>query len=126
VDNNHSFFLSLDVMIGIRGAIASVENSEDSILESSKILFNTLLEKNNLVVTKIVSVIFTVTKDLNTAFPAKAIRDLGYDKISALDTLAPDVEGDLLGCIRILVIYEDQLDPNHVYLGEAKNLRPDR
>jgi chorismate mutase len=32
-------------MIGIRGAIASVENSEDSILESSKILFNTLLEK---------------------------------------------------------------------------------
>jgi chorismate mutase len=113
-------------MIGIRGAIASVENSEDSILESSKILFNTLLEKNNLVVTKIVSVIFTVTKDLNTAFPAKAIRDLGYDKISALDTLAPDVEGDLLGCIRILVIYEDQLDPNHVYLGEAKNLRPDR
>ena len=113
-------------MIGIRGAIASVENSEDSILESSKILFNTLLEKNNLSVTKIVSVIFTVTKDLNTAFPAKAIRDLGYDKISALDTLAPDVVGDLLGCIRILVIYEDQFDPNHVYLGEAKNLRPDR
>ena len=113
-------------MIGIRGAIASVENSKDSILESSKILFNTILEKNNLVVTKIVSVIFTVTKDLDTAFPAKAIRDLGYAEISALDTLAPDVKDDLLGCIRILVIYEDQFDPNHVYLGEAKNLRTDR
>ena len=36
-------------MIGIRGAIASVENSEENILESSKILFTEIIEKNNLV-----------------------------------------------------------------------------
>ena len=81
---------------------------------------------NNLVISKVVSVLFTVTKDLNAAFPAKAVRDLGYDQIPALDSLAPDIEGDLLGCIRVLVIYQDNIEPNHVYLGEAKNLRPDR
>ena len=113
-------------MIGIRGAIASVENSEENILESSKILFTEIIEKNNLVISKVVSVLFTVTKDLNAAFPAKAVRDLGYDQIPALDFLAPDIEGDLSGCIRVLVIYQDNIEPNHVYLGEAKNLRPDR
>ena len=113
-------------MIGIRGAIASVENSEENILESSKILFTEIIEKNNLVISKVVSVLFTVTKDLNGAFPAKAVRDLGYDQIPALDSLAPDIEGDLSGCIRVLVIYQDIIEPNHVYLGEAKNLRPDR
>ena len=78
-------------MIGIRGAIASVENSEENILESSKILFTEIIEKNNLVISKVVSVLFTVTKDLNSSFPAKAIRDLWYDQISALDSLAPDI-----------------------------------
>ena len=32
-------------MIGIRGAIASVENSEENILESSKILFTEIRKK---------------------------------------------------------------------------------
>ena len=45
-------------MIGIRGAIASVENSEENILESSKILFTEIIEQNNLVISKVVSVLF--------------------------------------------------------------------
>ena len=39
-------------MIGIRGAIASVENSEENILESSKILFTEIIEQNNLAISK--------------------------------------------------------------------------
>ena len=51
---------------------------------------------------------------------------MGYEYISVIDTLAPNITSDLEGCIRILVTYEEVIDVNHVYLKEAKNLRPDR
>ena len=120
------FFLSLVVMNGIRGAIATVENTENDILKSTKELFNTIVENNNLDISKIVSVIFTVTNDLDAAFPAKALRELGHHQLSAIDTKAPNVVNDLEGCIRVLVTYKDEIEVTHTYLGEAKNLRPDR
>ena len=113
-------------MNGIRGAIAKVENTENDILESTKELFNTIVENNNLDISKIVSVIFTVTNDLDAAFPAKALRELGHYQLSAIDTKAPNVVNDLEGCIRVLVTYKDEIEVTHTYLGEAKNLRPDR
>ena len=113
-------------MNGIRGAIASVENTENDILKSTKELFNTIVENNNLDISKIVSVIFTVTNDLDAAFPAKALRELGHYQLSAIDTKAPNVINDLKGCIRVLVTYKDEIEVTHPYLGEAKNLRPAR
>ena len=113
-------------MNGIRGAIATVENTENDILKSTKELFNTIVENNNLDISKIVSVIFTVTNDLDAAFPAKALRELGHHELSAIDTKAPNVVNDLEGCIRVLVTYKDEIEVIHTYLGEAKNLRPDR
>ena len=77
-------------------------------------------------ISKIVSVIFTVTNDLDAAFPAKALRELGHHQLSAIDTKAPNVVNDLEGCIRVLVTYKDEIEVTHTYLGEAKNLRPDR
>ena len=44
-------------MNGIRGAIATVENTENDILKSTKELFNTIVENNSLDISKIVSVI---------------------------------------------------------------------
>ncbi len=113
-------------MNAIRGAIAIVKNNKEDIIESSKILFSKILEKNGLDPKKIVCVVFTTTHDLTEAFPAKAIRELGYEYISVIDTLAPNISSDLVGCIRVLVIYSDQIDVHHVYLDDAKNLRPDR
>ena len=85
-----------------------------------------MLFRSNLDISKIVSVIFTVTNDLDAAFPAKALRELGHHHLSAIDTKAPSVINDLEGCIRVLVTYNDEIDVTHTYLGEAKNLRPDR
>ena len=39
---------------------------------------------------------------------------------------SPNISSDLEGCIRILVTYQEDINVNHVYLNEAKNLRPDR
>ena len=113
-------------MIGIRGAIAEVSNTSEDIISSTKKLFSEILGTNSLEINKIISVLFTTTHDLTEAFPAKAIRELGYTSISAIDTLAPNVKNDLKGCIRVLLHYNDEIDFQHVYLGDAKNLRPDR
>ena len=113
-------------MIGIRGAIAEVQNTSEDIIQSSKDLFTEILEVNNLEIDKIISVLFTLTHDLTEAFPAKALRELGHTTIPAIDTLAQNIKYDLEGCIRILVHYEDNVNVKHVYLGEAKKLRPDR
>ncbi len=113
-------------MNAIRGAIATVLNNKEDIIESSKILFSRIIEINTLDPKKIVSVVFTTTNDLTEAFPAKAIRDLGYDYIPVIDTLAPNISSDLDGCIRVLVTYSEELDVKHVYLDDAEKLRPDR
>ena len=47
--------------------------------------------------------------------------------VAAIDTLAPKIEDDLSGCIRILIyLNKDLAEINHVYLDDAKKLRPDR
>ena len=47
--------------------------------------------------------------------------------IAAIDTLAPNINSDLSGCIRILIYLNKDLEEiNHVDLDEAKKLRPDR
>ena len=114
-------------MKSIRGAIAVVKNNQDSILDSSKLLLSEIFEQNSITEDDIESAIFTVTKELTKAFPAKAFRELEMFSVAAIDTLAPDIDGDLEGCIRVLInLNSDSAEVNHVYLGEAKNLRPDR
>ena len=113
-------------MIGIRGAIAEVSDTSEDIIKSSKELFTEILKRNDLEIDKIISVLFTVTHDLTEVVPAKAIRELGYTSIPVIDTLAPNIRNDLKGCIRVMVYYEENIVVKHVYLGEAKTLRPDR
>ena len=114
-------------MKSIRGAIAVVENSEESIIDASKRLILEIIDKNNLIEDDIVSALFTVTNDLNAAFPAKAFRELNMTSVSALDALAPDIKNDLSGCIRVQILVSIDLNKiNHIYLDEAKNLRSDR
>jgi chorismate mutase len=114
-------------MKSIRGAIAVVENREERIIDASKRLILEILDKNNLIEDDIVSALFTVTNDLNAAFPAKAFRELNMTSISALDALAPDITNDLSGCIRVQILVSKDLNKiNHIYLDEAKKLRSDR
>ena len=77
-------------MKSIRGAIAVVENTDESIVNASKSLINSIMNVNNLAEEDIVFALFTVTSDLTTAFPAKAFRELGMMSIPALDAKAPE------------------------------------
>jgi chorismate mutase len=72
---------------------------------------------------------FTVTQDLNAAFPAEAARNgLGMKFVPLLNAVEIDVPGRLTKAVRVMMhLNTDKLqrDIKHVYLRDAVVLRPD-
>jgi chorismate mutase len=113
---------------GIRGATTASANTRDAILDATCELLDALVRANDLRLDDIASIIFTMTPDLDAAFPAAAARALGWLSVAALDAQAPRVVGDVPRCIRVLIHWDtaDTRDLCHVYLRDAQALRPDR
>ena len=113
---------------GIRGATTATTNTSDAIMDATRELLQTIVKINDICADDVASAIFTLTPDLDAAFPASAARALGWTHVSLLDTSAPDVEKDLPRCIRVLIHWNTkraQQDISHVYLHDARTLRPD-
>lgn len=113
---------------GIRGAISVSENTGDEIVSSAVTLLRKMVSLNKIKVKDIASIIFSVTKDLDAEFPAIAARKLGWRNTPLLCTYEVDVPGSLGKCIRVLMHVNsarEQSAMNHVYLKDAKKLRPD-
>lgn len=114
---------------GIRGAITVQEDTSEAILGASEELLAEILRRNEVEADDVVAVFFTVTDDLTAAFPAAAARRLGLDAVPALCSREIPVPGSLERCIRVLVQVHTDRSPDeiqHVYLGDAVSLRPDR
>jgi chorismate mutase len=112
---------------GVRGAAQAERNAAEEILSSTRDLMSTLMERNELEPADFVSVIFTVTDDLNAQFPAVAARELGLDQVPLLCNREMDVPGAMPRVIRVLAHYYGPAArrPEHVYLGETQKLRAD-
>ncbi len=113
---------------GIRGATTVDANSKESIISRSKELLLLLQKANHFNTEDIVSIFFSMTSDLNAAFPAEAARQLGWNKVPLFGMQESDVEGGLGKCIRILIQINSnkiQDEIRHCYLHEAKRLRRD-
>jgi len=113
---------------GIRGAITADDNTIEEIIEKTKELLTTLKKENNFKIEDIVSIFFSVTPDLNAAFPAQAARELGWERVPLFDMQEIDVPGSLPRCIRILIqinCTKSQQEIRHCYLRGAKILRKD-
>jgi chorismate mutase len=116
-------------VVGIRGATTVAANEATLILEATDELLARLIEANDLKPDDIVSALFTVTRDLDAAFPARAAEDFGWNIVALLQSSEIPVPGSLPRCIRVLVhAYSDRTrdEVRHVYLREAVGLRPDR
>jgi chorismate mutase len=113
---------------GIRGATTANANTRDAILDATRELLDALVRANDLRADDIASIYFTMTPDLDAAFPAAAVRGLGWQAVAALDAQAPRVMNDLPRCIRVLIHWDTggTRDIRHVYLRDAQALRPDR
>ena len=114
-------------LIALRGATTVEANEGDAILAATGELIGELLARNKLDAGSIVSCIFTLTDDLDAEFPAVAARQIGLSRVPLLCTREIPVPGALPRVIRILMhCYPPVgLDPQHVYLGEARKLRLD-
>lgn len=113
---------------GIRGAITVKKNSKKEIISATKKLLKKLIAVNKIKAEGVASAIFSVTKDLNAEFPAIAARELGWLFTPLLCTTEIPVPGSLKRCVRILIYLnttKKQKQIKHVYLGDAKKLRPD-
>ena len=116
-------------MRGVRGAITVDENSREKIWQAARLLVTEILSHNEFHAEDIGAIIFSTTEDLTAAFPSSAIRKLSALRLVPLfDTREPAVEDSLPLCIRVLILANTDKNQNeirHVYLGGAKNLRPD-
>ena len=114
-------------LIALRGATTVEVNQSAPILEATGELMHELLERNGLDPGDLVSCIFTLTEDLDAEFPAVAARNMGFSKVPLLCAREIPVPGSLPHVIRVLMhcYPPDNLEPQHVYLGAARELRLD-
>jgi len=112
---------------GIRGATVASANTPDAIYEATRTLLTTIVRENGISAEAIAYVLFTATPDLDAAYPAEAARAMGWCETPMLCTQEMRVQGSLPRCIRALVVCRLSASSpvRHVYLGEARTLRPD-
>jgi chorismate mutase len=112
-------------MKGIRGAAGVGANTKEAILEATGQLLSEIIRRNRLASAEVVSALFTLTPDLNAAFPAAAARALGWVDVPLMCAQEIPVPEALPSVVRVLLLVE-RVDPvHHVYLGRARGLRPD-
>jgi chorismate mutase len=115
-------------MRGIRGAITVDTDDPQAIFAATKRLLTCMIEQNGVELDDIASVLFSLTPDLQTAFPALGAREMGWVHIPMLHFVEVNVPGALPRVIRILMHVNTTLgqqEVEHVYLDGARVLRPD-
>jgi chorismate mutase len=114
---------------GVRGATTIDANDAIQIAERTRELLVVLMESNGMNPEEIASAIFTVTEDVDAAFPAVAARPLpGWDEVPLLCSREILVPGSLSRCIRVLIHWNTDRPPaeiRHVFIRGARRLRPE-
>ncbi len=111
-----------------RGAIVVEEDSSEIVLSATHRLLGEMLDRNAVETDEIVSVLFTATDDLRSAFPAEAARRMGIGRVPLLCAREIPVEGAMPRVVRVLMhFYTDRSadEVAHVYLDGAESLRDD-
>ncbi|UKI41150.1 MAG: chorismate mutase [Candidatus Melainabacteria bacterium] len=92
-------------------------------------LISQMISQNDVKAQDISHCIFTMTKDLDAAYPAKFVRDeLNFKYVPLLCFNELDIKNSLKMCLRILIVINTNKPQDaikHVYLEGAKILRPD-
>jgi chorismate mutase len=114
---------------GVRGATSVDNDTPEEILSATRELLKEVLRGNAIEsFEEIASILFTTTPDLTSTFPAEAARELGMQAVPLLCATEINVPRRLPRCIRLLMHWNTEKPQGeivHVYLREAKRLRPD-
>jgi chorismate mutase len=116
-----------DRVRAIRGAITVPIDTAPEVLTATADLLTEMIARNALAVDDMVSLIFTVTDDVRSQFPAVAAREMGLATVPLLCATEIPVPGSLPLCIRVMLhaYMPAGRTVGHVYLREAVRLRDD-
>ena len=110
-----------------RGAIVVADDPE-VVLDATERLLATVLERNAIEPDDLISVLFTATDDLRSAFPAEAARRMGLGRVPLMCAREIPVDGSMPSVVRVLVHFHSGAgfdEVAHVYLDGAESLRDD-
>lgn len=117
-------------LVAIRGATCC-DNNPMEITQYVCQMCNEIFTKNNLTQSDIVSIQFTVTKDITKINPATALRKgnckIDISNVALFCSQEPEIEGSLEYVIRVMVTaYMNEFsNKQNVYINGAERLRPD-
>lgn len=112
----------------IRGATTLERDDRDHLIDRTQELIHAIFDRNGLVEDDLVSIVFTATGDINSAYPAEAARESGFVHTPLLCARELEIDGGIERCVRVLVhAYTEQAkqELRHVYLHDARQLRTD-
>lgn len=113
---------------GIRGAVSVEANTPEAIHQATRALLAEMVRANHVEPDEIAAVTFTVTPDLDAAFPAEGARQMGWHAVPLMSAQEIAVPGGLPRCLRVLMLVNTpraQGEIVHIYLRAAEALRPD-
>ena len=112
----------------IRGATQVEADDREQVLEATRELVTTVMERNGLVHDDVISILFTATPDLRSEFPALAARELGFGDVPLMCATEIDVPHAMPRVLRLMAHVETEKPRSqiqHVYLRGAVGLRRD-
>jgi chorismate mutase len=112
----------------LRGATTLERDERVHLIERTQELIAEVFARNQLTEDDLISIVFTATDDVHSAYPAEAAREAGITHVPLLCARELEIDGGIARCIRILIhAYTDRgaTDLRHVYLHEARQLRTD-
>ena len=117
-------------MRGVRGATTVENDRKEEIWSAAAELVSAMLDATGIASEDIGAAIFSATEDLVSAFPSAGVRARvpGFDAVPLFDARQLAIEGSLPRCLRVLLLVDTekrQQEIKHIYLREARKLRPD-
>lgn len=115
-------------VLALRGAITLERDEREHLLDRVRQLLTEMLDRNGVAHDDLISILFTATPDVHSAFPAAAAREIGLGDVPLICAQELDIEGAMPLCIRVMMhlstgLRRDEL--RHVYLEQARSLRDD-
>ncbi len=116
----------MTVCRGLRGATMAETNTAEDIYGATREMLQHLIEANDIDERDVAMAYFTVTPDLNAAFPAAAARQLGWNSTALMCATEIPVPNSLPSCIRVLILINTEKEPDelhNIYLKGTEALR---
>ncbi len=114
-----------DRIKALRGAVNFSKDDAEEIGAKTEELIGELLSQNDLNISDIVCVIFSLTKDITAAYPAKTFREKFSSDVSLFSCVEPaDIKESMPLTLRIMILHYGKSN-KPIYLYETKNLRKD-